>query len=102
MNYLEQSTLAADDTFIRRVRQAIITAAIAISAEASSGNESIDKARLSLSTMVLREPTRWARIFVYGVATYSSLTAGSSDTVISNAVTSFWNAYAGANANQVS
>jgi hypothetical protein len=83
-------------TFTKRVRQAIVKAAIAISAEAASGKPALDTARLNYSTLVLRDPDRFARIMACGVATADSFTEKSTDADLYNVIVDQWNAYAGA------
>ena len=97
MNYDNQAKLATDIHFIQRVRQAAISAAIAISHEAPTDKEPVDDARLSFATRLLRDPNRHARIMAYGVVTYGSVSETCSDVVINNAIASLWNAYAGVN-----
>jgi hypothetical protein len=94
--FIQQVELSNDMTFIKRVRQAIVKAAIAISAEAASGKPTLDTARLNYSTLVLRDPDRFARIMACGVATADAVTEKSTDADLYNVIAGQWNAYAGA------
>lgn len=92
----DQYLLAHDTTFIQRVAEAIVTAAIAIASEAESP-------RIHLVRKVLLEPARYAGIMAVGVATDTTVAsqagtpfvqASVTDAAITNAVTSQWTAYA--------
>jgi hypothetical protein len=96
---LDQANFATKENVVRKIRQAIITTAIAVAGEDASGNEIVDSGRLGFATSVLRDPDRWARIMVYGIVTDSRIKASASDQVITNVVSSLWNAYAGVNPN---
>jgi hypothetical protein len=97
--YTEQIKLASDTEFINRVRQAVLTTAIAIASEAATGKEIVNNARLSFATHVLREPEKYAKIMVHGVVTNTSGKSVLSDAEINNIVAAIWNAYAGVNPN---
>lgn len=97
LSFTDQATLATDTTFINRVKQAMLTAAIAIAGEAASGKTTVDQSRLSFATAVLREPEKYARVLVHGVATATAGKMELTDTELSNIVASVWNAYAGVN-----
>jgi hypothetical protein len=98
-----QYTLSQDVTFQGRVRQAIITVAIAVANEA--GNTAFHSYRSQLATKVLADPAGWSIKFAEGVSSDSAVStaAGSpspvqanvADAQISNAVTGQWNAYGG-------
>lgn len=85
-----QFTAANDPVFIGMVEQAIVTAAIAIGNEASSGRDT----RKKLSLAVLSSPSTWALLMAQGVAS-QGLDKTSTDAAINTAVSSLWNAYAG-------
>jgi hypothetical protein len=95
----DQAKFAVREGIIHKIRQAVITVAIAVAAEEKSGNEAVDRARLALASNVLRQPDKWARTIVYGVVTDSRIKSNASDTVFTNVVASLWNAYAGVNPN---
>ena len=97
MTFTEQTQLANDPQFIQRVRQAAVSAALAVASEAASGNDGLDRGRQRFATAVLRDPLRYARMLSYGVVTYTTLKPDSSDTVLANALSALWNAYAGVN-----
>jgi hypothetical protein len=99
-----QYTLSQDATFQQRVRQSLVSAAVAISNEA--GSVAFHGQRVNLAARVLADPGFWSLRFSEGVASDSTVAtaAGSptpnqasvTDAQINNAVTSQWNAYAGA------
>jgi len=96
MTLQTQYTLSQDATFQQRVRQAIVTAAIAISNEAP--NVTGHSQRAQLAVKVLSDQGPWSQRFAEGAATDSAVAAaevGATDAQINNAVTSQWNAYAG-------
>jgi hypothetical protein len=96
---LDQANFANKDGVLRKMRQALLTVAIAVSAEESSGDEIVDRGRLGFATSVLRDPDRWARVMVYGIVTDERIKASASDQVINDVVSALWNAYAGVNPN---
>lgn len=95
----EQANYATKEGFFHKLRQGIITVAIAISAEDSSGDDALDASRLSFATTVLRDPDKWTRIMIYGFVTDSRVNASMSDQVIMNVINTIWNSYAGVNPN---
>ena len=96
LTFSQQVDLANDPPFIKRVRQAIVKAAIAIAAEAATADADLDAARLRYSTLVLRDPDHYARIMACGLATASDIDDKAADADLSNTVAAQWNAYAGA------
>ena len=96
---LDQADFATKEGVLRKVRQAIIKTAIAVASEASSGNASVDASRLNFAATVLRDPDKWARLMVYGIVTDDRVNEGVTDLVLTNVVSSLWNAYAGVNPN---
>lgn len=98
-----QYTLSQDVNFQQRVRQALVSSAIAISNE-SVGTFAHNQ-RVALATKVLADPARWTLAIVEGVASDAAVSAAAgsptpnqanvTDAQINTAVTSQWNAYAG-------
>ena len=96
LSFTQQVDLANDPAFIKRVRQAIVKAALAISAEQATADADLDAARLRFATAVLRDPDRYARIMACGLATAEGVTDKAADNDLSNNAAAQWNAYAGA------
>jgi hypothetical protein len=95
MNFEEQFTLAIDDTFIRRVQQAAITAAIAVSAEELTNDATVDGGRLGYATLVLRQPEKQARTIALSVVTNPAIHPLSTDSDIQFTVNIMWDALSG-------
>lgn len=94
----EQAEIAEDPAFVRRVRQAMAKAAIAVAAEDPEAANHADRA--ALSSAVLALPNEWARNFAIGVATNGNVGTGSSDPVeddgaLEFVVNSLWDAFSG-------
>ncbi len=96
---LDQADFATKEGVLRKVRQAIIKTAIAVASEASSGVPALDASRLNFAATVLRDPDDGPRIMVYGIVTDDRIHEGVTDLVLTNIVSSLWNAYAGVNPN---
>lgn len=94
MDFISQNTLATDPDTITRVRQAILGAAIAISAE--SDQTANHARRIALAYSVLHSPEQFAKTFAFGLATLA-VNDAPTDAQISTAVAALWNAYAGSN-----
>src|SRR5512137_870784 len=94
MKYTDQIALAQMADFVDRVQQAMITKALTVADEASSGKTGIDSPRLSLVRQVLYDPRNWAQKMAYGIA---AKTSGNTDNAIDIAMTEVWNAYSGVN-----
>lgn len=100
MALIDQVTLSADSTFITRVRQSIIAAAIAIQSETVSTG--FHELRAKLAKAVMNQPDSYAPLFAKAVATDATVqtSAGSppvqtlvTDANINNAVSAMWNAF---------
>lgn len=94
----EQAAIAEDPTFVRRVRQAMVKAAVAVAAEDDQTANHTD--RVALASAVLALPNEWARNFAIGVATNPNVGTGSSDPAeddgaLEYVVNSMWDAFAG-------
>ena len=96
VTYLQRyNFITANENFITRVKMAAIDAAIDINAEAPSGNDQLDNARVNYATIVLREPDRQARLLAHGVVVHDSAKVDMTDQDLYNIIASIWNAYAG-------
>jgi hypothetical protein len=92
----KQQQLAADETFVSRVQQAMITTAITVSTEPANTPGQAD--RLILAVQCLRNPRDHAKRFAIAVATQVG-NISPSDANINTAVAAVWNAFAGFNPN---
>jgi len=95
----DQAKYAVKEGLIHKIKQAVITVALAVSVENKSGDEALDRLRLALATTVLRDPDRWARIMVYGIVTDGRIKSNSADKDYTDVISDLWNPYAGANPN---
>jgi hypothetical protein len=95
----DQFTYSQNATFQNKVRQALVSAAIAISGEAQANNRN----RTTLAIAVLANPTAYLQQFCEAVTadpTVSGKIAGGgasgteTDADVSNAVSASWNAFA--------
>ena len=93
----EQGKFAVKEGLVHKIRQAVVSVAIAVANEKKSGVDAVDRSRLALASNVLRDPDRWARVMVYGVVSNAKIKASASDKDFTDAVASLWNAYAGVN-----
>lgn len=92
----ERAGIAEDVEFIRRVRTAMVTAAVAVQAE-SDATPDHDK-RAELAAAVLEFPNEWAKNFAIGVATNPNTGTGTSDPAEDDGacefvVNSMWDAF---------
>lgn len=97
--YEQRYALAIDPVVQARVQLAIVEAAVAISAEAQAGDAELHEARQALAGKVLKAPSVWASLMVYGVVSNPNAGTGSSDPMLEDGVLAFvvssiWNAYA--------
>jgi hypothetical protein len=98
MDFLGQIELSEDGTFQARVRQAAITAAVAIMADQPANTpQAIAKhaLRAKLAVDVLRNPSSWARPMAAMVASNTVISAESTDSDIQWTLNSMWDALAG-------
>ena len=96
MTFAEQIELAEDGLFQSRVRQAAITAAIAVMAETpTAAAQAAHEKRTALALRILSEPTGMQRAWAYAVAANPSITAESVDSDIEWTVNGLWDAMAG-------
>lgn len=93
MTYIEIRNAAVNQDFIDRVMIAIVSAAIAISAEASNTANHTD--RVNYANAVLRNPSGYARNMAVGIATDATVQDTPTDAAIYDAVAGQWNGYAG-------
>ena len=90
----DQSNIATDDSFKRRVEISMLNAAIAISAEAGGTPNHTNRA--NYAKLVLNDPERYMPLFALAITAYDqTLTTASPDTAINTAVSAVWNALAG-------
>jgi hypothetical protein len=87
-----QDDRARDALFIGKVRQAMLTSAIAIQNEASS--VALHANRAVFAYEVLRDPNRWAPIMAQGVASDATIADDATDAAIQTSLNARWNAYA--------
>lgn len=92
MTFLEQADLAVEPNFLRRIRQAAVSAAIAIQAELDTTPSHTD--RIALARKVLSGTPDVIPRLALGVVTNASVTPTSSDADLQFTVNSQWNAYA--------
>ena len=92
MSYQAQYDTAYQPSFQARVEQAMVTAAIAIQAEAT--NTSNHTNRAVFAKAVLNTPQQYVLAFAQGVAS-QGIDGTASDSTIQNTVNALWNAYAG-------
>ncbi len=98
MDFLGQIALAEDGTFQARVRQAVITAAVEIMADAPENTPqaiAIHAKRAALANRVLLDPTSLQRAWAYMVASNTAINDTSTDSDLQWTVNSMWNAMAG-------
>jgi hypothetical protein len=91
--FLEQAELAADQTFILRVRQALVKSCGEVSAENPATGNHLN--RLKFANSALLDPERMATVMAMGVATNPVITADSTDDDIRFTINSIFDAYAG-------
>lgn len=91
--YSAQYDRAVDPIFLKKIEQAIVTAAINIRAEgtAVAGWHK----RSDLAVQVLLSPTTYAALFAKGAASNVAVNDASTDSDIQFTVNSMWSAYAG-------
>lgn len=94
MAYTTDYQNAQDATFRARVAIAMLNAAIAISAESSSGTAG-HVARMALATNVLSAPDRWMPLFALAAVSDDATGPSATDAQIQNRVNSIWDAVAG-------
>jgi hypothetical protein len=97
----DQNTLSKDPSFVGRVQSALVTAALAVIAEAETTAD--HAARASYARAVLSSPASYAALMAIGVATNAQVTADAgspasqanvTDADIVGAIVSLWNPYA--------
>lgn len=99
MTFLEQAMLAEDGEFQARVRQAAITNAVAVLADAPANTPQAIEAhtkRATFATLILRDPTSHQRALAMSVASNPGLTGGAApDVDIQYTVNTMWDAWSG-------
>lgn len=92
--YSAQATLAADLTFIDRVKIAAVQYAINDVSVESSQTANHD-ARIALALKVVQSPDAWAKLLAVGVVADLTFSGSTSDAAIFSRVGFIWNTYAG-------
>ena len=98
MDFLGQIELAENGAFQARVRQAVITAAIAILADQPANTpQAIDlhKRRTALASKILADPLSSQRAWSYAIVSNVAIDEDSTDSDIQWTVSAMWNAMAG-------
>lgn len=98
MDFLGQIALAEDGTFQARVRQAVVTAAVQIMADAPENTPqaiAVHGKRAALATRVLLDPTSLQRAWAYMVVSNPAIDNASNDGDLQWTVNAMWNAMAG-------
>ena len=98
MDFLGQIELAENGEFQARVRQAVITAAIAILADRPANTpQAIDlhKRRTALASKILTDPLSSQRAWSYAIVSNVAIDGDSTDSDIQWTVSAMWNAMAG-------
>jgi len=90
--YNAQDDRAHDQAFIAKIRQAIVTNAIAVQAESLTTPRHANRATFAFQ--VLRDPTSWSQLIANGVASNAAIADDSPDSTILNIVIAQWDAYA--------
>ena len=100
MAYIDQATLAADVTFRARVRMAMMTAAVQISAEALGQEDPnvYGKRQTLTGVVLLGSGGNYLDAFAWAVAQNATITGASLDSDIQFQVNAVWNALAGVRA----
>ena len=94
MVFRDQWNIATDDSFMRRVQIAMLSAAIAIQGESTGTPNHTNRA--NYAKLVLNAPEQYMPLFSMAVSAYdNALTSSSTDTAIQNDVSAVWNALAG-------
>jgi hypothetical protein len=97
MSLTDRADVAEDPVFLRRVRQAMVGAAIDVAAE--DPNTSNHAARRLLASQILANPNGWAAVYAVGVAQNPNIGIGGnddpavSDSPMPYVVNSLFNAY---------
>lgn len=98
MDFLGQIALAEDGEFQARVRQAVVTAAVAIMADAPENTPeaiAVHAKRAALANRVLLDPTGLQRAWAYMVVSNPAIDDTATDSDLQWTVSSMWNAMAG-------
>jgi hypothetical protein len=91
----EMANLAQHPGFRDRVRVAMVTAAIAVGAEANDGSET-SRVRRAHSQNVLKDQESWSAQYAWAVAASPDIAFNALDSVIQDVVTTRFSAMAGA------
>jgi superoxide dismutase len=94
MSYLTRAQFASDANLILKVKQAMLTTALAVQAEAASVTNHDNRAQFAL--IALRSPDTFAPIMAQGVVTDTSLSGTSTDAELQAVIDRLWNSYSNA------
>ncbi|GAA0632116.1 hypothetical protein GCM10010174_61380 [Kutzneria viridogrisea] len=92
----DSADLAVNPTFTRKVRVALVTAALAVGQETSDITLDYYRLRRALATNVLANTEAWTTQFCWIVASVSTITNTSTDSDIQLYVNANWSSVAGA------
>lgn len=92
-SYTTQATLAADVTFISRVRVSAVKYAID-NVYVEAGSVALHEERLVLAKKVVNEPDLYARRIAHGIVADLTITENSTDAAIFARLNAVWNIYA--------
>lgn len=95
MSFEGMADIAMHPGFARRVRVAMVSAAIAVGGEADDGTETA-RLRRAHAVNVLMDQDNYATRYAWSVASNAAITLDSSDNDLQFTVNSQWNAMAGA------
>jgi hypothetical protein len=92
MSYLTRAQFASDANLILKVKQAMLTTALAVQAEAANVPNHMNRSAFALQA--LRSPDTFAPIMAQGIVTDTSLSGTSTDAELQTVMDRLWNSYA--------
>ena len=98
MDFLGQIELAENGTFQARVRQGVVTAAVAIMADRPANTPQaiqLHKQRATLAHRILADPVSMQRAWAYAVVSNAAISADSTDSDLQWTINALWDAMAG-------
>lgn len=96
----QQDVLSKDTNFTGRIKISVVRAVISISNESEATANHLN--RIFLAKKIVEDPESMAKTFTIAVVADTTITSGSSDTVINNRIDSIWDAMSKANFNCIS
>lgn len=100
MNYHDLYAAASDAELKQRVKIGLIIAAVNVAAEAEGPDAELSRRRKALASHVLKAPSAWTTVMVFGVLTNGNVGVGGSDDplvddgTLAYVISSIWDAYA--------